>query len=59
MRDSENHVFSSYDPNPIRACAQCGKKPPMVRSMLNPLNGRTVRMSNASAASKHGPRIRK
>jgi hypothetical protein len=40
----KNEVFSSYDPNPIRICSQCDKKPAMVRSMLNPKTGRTVRM---------------
>ena len=40
----KNEVFSSFDPNPIRACGICGKKPAMVRTMLNPVNGRTVRM---------------
>jgi hypothetical protein len=40
----KNEVFSSYDPNPIRTCSQCDKKPAMVRSMLNPKTGRTVRM---------------
>jgi hypothetical protein len=40
----KNEVFSSYDPNPIRTCSQCDRKPAMVRSMLNPKTGRTVRM---------------
>jgi hypothetical protein len=40
----KNEVFSSFDPNPVRACNQCGKKPARVRTMLNPVNGRTVRM---------------
>lgn len=42
--DFRNEVFSSYDPAPVRACSQCDKKPAVVRTMLNPHNGRTVRM---------------
>jgi hypothetical protein len=37
-------VFSSYDPNPARACNSCGEKPTLALTMLNPKNGRTVRM---------------
>lgn len=40
----KNEVFSGYDPNPVRACSHCGEKPGLVRTMLNPTNGRTVRM---------------
>jgi hypothetical protein len=40
----KNEVFSSYDPHLIRVCAICGEKPAVVRKMLNPSNGRTVRM---------------
>jgi hypothetical protein len=40
----KNEVFSSYDPNPIRACSFCDKKPALLRTMLNPQGGRTVRM---------------
>jgi formate dehydrogenase maturation protein FdhE len=40
----KNEVFSSYNPNPIRSCSHCGSKPAPVLSMLNPRNGRTVRM---------------
>ena len=43
-RGFKNEVFSSFDPNPVRACGICGKKPSMLRTMLNPVNGRTVRM---------------
>jgi hypothetical protein len=42
--DFKNEVFSSYDPNPVRACGQCDKQTVMVRTMLNSHNGRTVRM---------------
>lgn len=42
--DFKNEVFSSFDPNPIRVCHLCGKKLAMVRSMLDSLSGRTVRM---------------
>ena len=40
----KNEVFSSYEPNPVRACISCDKKPAFVRTMLNSHNGRTVRM---------------
>jgi hypothetical protein len=40
----KNEVFSSYDPNPITACGRCGDKPALIVKMLNPQNGRTVRM---------------
>jgi hypothetical protein len=40
----KNEVFASYDPNPIAACHHCGGKPAVVRTMLDSLTGRTVRM---------------
>jgi hypothetical protein len=40
----KNEVFSSYDPNPVRTCSRCGKKPAMALAILNPKNGHTVRM---------------
>ena len=40
----KNEVFSSFEPNPIRACNHCGEKPAQVRTMLDSLSGRTVRM---------------
>ena len=40
----KNEVFSSFEPNPIRACHHCGDKPVLVRAMLDSLSGRTVRM---------------
>ena len=43
-RDFKNEVFSSFDPNPVRTCTTCGKKPAQVMSMLDPVAGRTVRM---------------
>jgi hypothetical protein len=42
--DFKNEVFSSFEPNPIRICSHCGEKPVLARTMLNPQNGRTVRM---------------
>jgi hypothetical protein len=42
--DFKNEVFSSFEPNPIRICSQCGEKPVLVRTVLNSQNGRTVRM---------------
>jgi hypothetical protein len=42
--DFKNEVFSSFEPNPIRACNHCGEKPTLLRSMLNPQTGGTVRM---------------
>jgi hypothetical protein len=45
MKDEfKNDVFSSFEPNPIRACGHCGDKPALVLTMLNPANGRRVRM---------------
>ena len=43
-RDFKNEVFSGFDPNPVRTCTACGKKPAQVTSMLNSLTGRTVRI---------------
>ena len=43
-REFKNEVFSSFDPNPVRTCNTCGKKPSQVTSMLNSVTGRTVRM---------------
>jgi hypothetical protein len=40
----KNEVFSRYDPDPTPACHHCGEKPALVRSMLDSLSGRTVRM---------------
>jgi hypothetical protein len=40
----KNQAFPSFDPNLIRNCNHCGSKPVQVRSMLNPLTGRTTRM---------------
>ena len=42
--DFKNEVFSGYEPNPIRACHHCGAKPDLVRTMLDSLSGRTIRM---------------
>jgi len=40
----KNEVFSSYCPHSIRLCDQCGKKLAVALTMLNPKNGRTLRM---------------
>jgi hypothetical protein len=40
----KNEVFRSYEPNPVRLCDTCAGKPALVRSMLDSLSGRTVRM---------------
>ena len=40
----KNEVVHSYHPNPVRTCNQCGERPALLRSMLNPANGKTVRM---------------
>jgi hypothetical protein len=40
----KNEVFSSFDPKPVKACSNCGKTPALVRTMLNSLSGRNVRM---------------
>ena len=40
----KNEVFSSYRPHSIRLCDQCGKKLAVALTMLNPKNGRTLRM---------------
>jgi hypothetical protein len=40
----KNEVFSSFEPNPVRPCSHCGEKPALLRTMLNPRNGLTVRM---------------
>jgi hypothetical protein len=43
--DFKNEVFSSFDPNPVRTCTHCGEKPAQIgTTLLNPLNGRTIRM---------------
>jgi len=40
----KSEVFFSYEPNPVPVCSHCGEKPALLRKMLNPQNGRTVRM---------------
>jgi len=40
----KNEVFHTYEPNPVRQCNACGEKPALVRTMLDSLTGRTVRM---------------
>ena len=40
----KNEIFSRYDPHPVRACGYCAKKPVLLRSMLNPQTGGTLRI---------------
>ena len=40
----KNEVFHASEPNPARLCNTCGEKPGLVRTMLDSLSGRTVRM---------------
>ena len=40
----KNEVFLSYEHNPVGLCNSCGEKPALVRTMLDSLSGRTVRM---------------
>jgi len=42
--DFKNEVFVSYEPNPIRACNNCGERPRLIRTILDPVQGRNVRM---------------
>jgi hypothetical protein len=39
----KNEVFSSFDPNPVPVC-NCGSKPVLIRTMLDPGKGINVRM---------------
>jgi len=48
----KNEVFRSYQPNPVRLCGSCGEKPALVRSMLDTLSGRTVRMFECQCGEK-------
>jgi hypothetical protein len=43
-RNFKNQVFYSYRPYSVPTCDNCGKKPSIALTMLNPSNGRTVRM---------------
>ena len=47
-----NEVFFSFDPNPAPTCSHCGDRPAVIRTMLNPLNGRTVRMFKCSCGEQ-------
>ena len=40
----KNEVFSSFDPHPAPTCSHCGNKPLTALTMLNPRNGKTIRM---------------
>jgi len=48
----KNEVFRTYEPNPVRLCSACGEKPALVRSMLDTLRGRTVRMFECQCGEK-------
>jgi hypothetical protein len=39
----KNEVFTGFELNPVAVCL-CGEKPALVHTILNPENGRTVRM---------------
>jgi len=43
-RRFKNEVFSSFDPNPVQPCDECGRKPRSQLKMLNPQTGKIVRM---------------
>jgi len=47
-----SQVFRTYEPNPVRLCNACGEKPALVRSMLDSLSGRTVRMFKCQCGEK-------
>jgi hypothetical protein len=40
----KNEIFSSFEPSPVPTCNQCGKKLPPALTMLNPRNGKTLRI---------------
>jgi hypothetical protein len=48
----KNEVFSSFEANPIRMCSHCGEKLALIRTMLNSLNGRTIRMFKCECGEK-------
>lgn len=50
----KNEVFSSYAPNPIKACNYCGRQPVLLRSMLNSQTGAPSECSSAGAVSRPG-----
>lgn len=43
-KDFKNEVFSKYERHPVRTCSHCGEKPVQLRSMLDPVRGRTIQM---------------
>lgn len=51
-RDFKNEVFSSFDPNPAKPCGECGRKPRSVLRMLNPQNGKIVRMFKCECSAQ-------
>ncbi|MGY4428266.1 hypothetical protein ACVWWO_000743 [Bradyrhizobium sp. F1.13.1] len=40
----KNEVFSSFDPSPVQTCATCGSKTRLLHRILDPTNGRTIRI---------------
>jgi hypothetical protein len=40
----QNGPFLRIEPALVRACSHCGQQPALIRSMLDPRQGRTVRM---------------
>jgi len=52
IAEFKNEVFRSYQPHTIRLCGTCGEKPALVRSMLDSLSGRTVRMFKCQCGEK-------
>ena len=48
----KNEVFRTYEPNPVRLCMACGARPALIRSMLDSLSGRTVRMFKCQCGEK-------
>lgn len=42
--DFKNELFPKYEPYPVRTCSHCGDKPVRLRSMLDPVRGRTIQM---------------
>jgi hypothetical protein len=41
---SQHQVCSRIEPAFVLACSHCGQQPALVRSMLDPRRGRTVRI---------------
>jgi len=52
MGEFKNEVFRSYQPATVRQCNECGEKLALVRTMLDSLSGRTVRMFKCGCGEK-------